>query len=194
MGRAKEFDPEAALGTAMELFWERGYEATTMAHLVAALGIGRASLYATFGGKRELYLRALDRYGACHDPRLLDELSAPGPALPGVREVVLRFADEAARATTRGRGCFVTNTAAELGARDPEAAFRVERGWAHIETLLHSALLRARAQGELAPERDPAALARLLLVLLQGMRVVGKVSADPARVRDAAREALTLLG
>lgn len=192
MARTKEFDPDVALQSAMELFWERGYEATSMADLVERLGIGRASIYATFGNKRELYLKALDRYNEDRDPALLRELSQPGPALPVVRTVVRRFAAEASSGR-RGKGCFVTNAAAELGAHDPAAARRVEASWDHIETLLHSALVRAHAQGELSPDRDPRTLARMLLVLMQGLRVVGKASNDPGRVRDAAEQALRLL-
>ncbi|MFF9287258.1 TetR/AcrR family transcriptional regulator [Streptomyces griseosporeus] len=193
MARTKEFDPDAVLQSALELFWERGYEATSMADLVEHLGIGRASVYATYGNKRDLYLKALDRYGELRCSPLTRELSAPGPALPAVRAVVRRFAAEAADEACRARGCLVTNTAAELAPHDSAAARRVESSWTHLETLLHSALLRAQAQGELPEERDPRALARMLLVLLQGLRVVGKASSDPARVRDAAEQALALL-
>ncbi|MEW1903517.1 MULTISPECIES: helix-turn-helix domain-containing protein [unclassified Streptomyces] len=193
MARTKEFDPDAALRAALELFWARGYEATTMADLVEHLGVGRASLYATFGNKHELYLKALDRYTETNDPRLVEELSAPGPALPAVRALVRRFAAEAAADGERLTGCFVTNSAAELGPHDTAVARRVELSWEQLETLLHAALARARAGGELPAGRDPRALARMLLVLLQGVRVVGKASSDPARVRDAAEQALTLL-
>ncbi|MGC5410137.1 TetR/AcrR family transcriptional regulator [Streptomyces sp. DT225] len=193
MARTKEFDPDAALQSALELFWRRGYEATSLADLVEHLGIGRASIYATFGTKHELYLKALDRYADTRDRALLAELSQPGPALPGVRAVVRRFAAEAVSPEGRLSGCFVTNTAAELAPHDPAAARRVEISWEHVETLLHSALLRAQAQGELPEERDPRALARMLLVLLQGVRIVGKASNDPSRVRDAAEQALSLL-
>jgi TetR/AcrR family transcriptional repressor of nem operon len=192
VARTKEFDPDAALQSALELFWRCGYEATSMSDLVEHLGIGRASIYATFGSKHELYLKAMDRYAEMRDPLLLAELSQPGPALPAVRAVVRRFAAEAA--SPEGRlGCFVTNTAAELAPHDPAAARRVEISWEHVETPLHSALVRAQAQGELSEDRDPRALARMLFVLLQGLRVVGKASDDPARVRDAAEQALALL-
>ncbi|MEU9853302.1 helix-turn-helix domain-containing protein [Streptomyces sp. NPDC047974] len=193
MARTKEFDPEAALQAALDLFWARGYEATSMADLVERLGIGRASIYATFGNKHELYLKAMDRYLETRDPGLVEELSAPGPALPAVRALVRRFAAEATAEGLRLTGCFVTNSAAELAPRDPVVARRVELSWEQIETLLHSALTRARAQGELPEGRDPRTLSRMLLVLLQGIRVVGKASTDPARVRDAAEEALRLL-
>ncbi|MFF8428437.1 TetR/AcrR family transcriptional regulator [Streptomyces sp. NPDC016566] len=193
MARTKEFDPDAALQSALELFWRRGYEATSMSDLVEHLGIGRASLYATFGSKHELYLKAFDRYEQSGLARIVHELSQPGPALPAVRAVVRRYADEAAHGELRRSGCLVTNTAAELAPHDPAAARRVERNWDHLETVLHTTLVRARAQGELPSDRDPLTLSRTLLVLMQGLRVVGKASADPARVRDAAEQALTLL-
>ena len=193
VARTKEFDPDAALQSALELFWRRGYEATSMADLVEHLGIGRASIYATFGNKHELYLKAMDRYTETRDPLLLTDLSQPGPALPAVRKLVRRFAAESASPEERPNGCFVTNTAAELAPHDPAAARRVEISWEHVETLLHSALVRAQAQGELPEDRDPRALARMLFVLLQGVRIVGKASNDPARVRDAAEQALALL-
>ncbi|MGV4984754.1 TetR/AcrR family transcriptional regulator [Streptomyces sp. NRAIS4] len=193
MARTKEFDPDAALQSALELFWRRGYEATSLADLVEHLGIGRASLYATFGSKHELYLKALERYEQSGLTRIVRELSQPGAALPAVRAVVRRFAAEAADERLRQNGCLITNTAAELAPHDPAATRRVERNWDHLETLLHSALARAQSRGELPAGRDPLALARTLLVLMQGLRVVGKASADPARVRDAAEQALALL-
>ncbi|MFE5947986.1 MULTISPECIES: TetR/AcrR family transcriptional regulator [Streptomyces] len=193
MARTKEFDPDAALQAALDLFWARGYEATTMSDLVEHLGVGRASIYATFGNKHALYLKAMDRYLETRDPRIVEELSAPGPALPAVRALVRRFAAEASADDERLNGCFVTNSAAELGPHDTAVARRVELSWEQIETLLYGALTRARAGGELPADRDPRALARMLLVLLQGIRVVGKASSDPARVRDAAEQALGLL-
>lgn len=193
MARTKEFDPEAALQAALELFWRRGYEATSMSDLVEHLGIGRASIYATFGSKHELYLKALERYDRAGLPPMVRELSRPGPALPAVRAIVRRYATESADEQLRLHGCLVTNTAAELAPHDPAAARQVERNWDQLETVLHSALVRAQAQGELSADRDPLTLARMLLVLLQGLRVVGKASSDPARVRDAAEQALALL-
>jgi TetR/AcrR family transcriptional repressor of nem operon len=192
MARTKEFDPDAALQAAVELFWERGYEATSMADLTERLGLGRASLYATFGSKHELFLRSLDRYRENTDATLLTELSQPGPALAAVRGVVQRFADEALR-EQRLRGCLITNTATELAAHDKDAARRVRASWDHLETLTAGALTRAQAQGELGPEKEPQALARLLLTVMQGIRVVGKAGDDPRRITDATRLALSLL-
>ena len=192
MARTKQFDPDAALQKALELFWERGYEATSMADLVEHLGIARASIYATFGGKRELYLRAHERYVQSRDPHVVELLSQPGPALPAVRGLVRAYAEES-RTDERRRGCLVVNSAIELAGRDPAAARRVAASWDTLETALTSALMRARAQGELPADKDPQALARFLLVLLQGIRVLGRTPPDPGRLRDAVDQALSLL-
>lgn len=192
MGRTKEFDTEVVLEAAVELFWQRGYEATTTAELVAHLGIARASLYNAFGGKHELYLAALDHYLARTDPAALELLSQSGPALPAVRALVQRYASETVDDEHR-RGCLVVNTATERLPEDASAARRVESSWDTVEIALTSALLRARAQGELAQHRNPRAIARFLLVLLQGLRVLGRASPAPERVRDAVTEAMRVI-
>ncbi|MFC7388319.1 TetR/AcrR family transcriptional regulator [Sphaerisporangium rhizosphaerae] len=193
MARTKEFDPEKALQAALELFWERGYEATSMADLVETLGIARASLYSTFGGKHDLYVLALRRYIETRNPPLVEILSQPGPALPAVRALVESYATDALD-DGRRRGCMVVNAAAEMLPGDAEVTRILDANWTAMETALASALTRARAQGELPAGRDPRALARFLLVFLQGLRVVGKGFPDPARVRDAAAQALSVLG
>lgn len=192
MARHKEFDPDAALDAALKLFWARGYEATSMADLEAELGIGKGSIYATFGSKHQLYLAALDRYARMKGPVELAAMSQPGPVLPAVRALVERYAEEASQVTSP-RGCFVVNAATERLPGDHDVARLVEASWATLETALHAGLLRAKAQGELAQGRDPRALARFLLVVLQGLRVLGKSESGHDRLRDGAREALNLL-
>ncbi|MFJ8040010.1 TetR/AcrR family transcriptional regulator [Kitasatospora sp. NPDC096147] len=192
MARTKEFDPDEVLVQAMDLFWERGYEATSMADLVGHLGIARASIYGTFGSKHELYLSALRRYLESRETGFVAALSQPGPALPAVRALVESWAEEALHDPTR-RGCLVVNAAVELSSRDPAVAAQVDKSWTVLETALGSALVRAHAQGELDDSRDPYALARFLLVLLQGIRVIARAAPDRARIRAATDQALALL-
>lgn len=192
MARAKEFDPDTVLQRALELFWRRGYEATSMADLVEHLGIGRASLYATFGGKHDLYMKALERYVRTREPDPVELLSQPGPALPAVRALVELYTEDSIRDLER-RGCMIVNAAAELLPGDEQVERFVEANWTGLETALTSALIRARAQGEIAADADPRALARFVLVFLQGLRLMAKVHSDPGRLRDAAAQALRLL-
>jgi len=191
MARTKEFDPDAALRSALDLFWRKGYEATSIQDLVDHLGIGRASIYATFGTKHELYLRALDRYCEEMAGRNMYVLSPSGPALPVVRELIRSFADNALADPDR-KGCFVTNTAAECLPHDALAARRVDIGLNGLESAIAGALTKARDQGELSAGKDPLALARFLVTLIQGIRVIAK-RPDRQRLRDAVDQALSLL-
>lgn len=192
MGRTKEFDPDAALHAALELFWRKGYEATSLQDLVDHLGINRGSIYATFGSKHALYLRALDRYCEIKNDVGLGVLSRPGPALPAVRDLVRLFAAESLDDPDR-KGCLVTNTAVEVLPGDAQAERRVASALAELETALAGALVRARNQGELAEGADPRALARFLVTFLQGLRVVGKTADGRRRLEDAVESALSLL-
>ena len=191
MPRPREFDPDIVLQRAMDLFWDKGYRATSMEDLVDHLGIGRASLYATFGSKHDLFLKALDRYINARVTSLTEVLSQPGPALPAVRTVVQLFLK---RASDLDRpGCMVANTATELASSDQQAGRAVQRSWMALESTLASTLSRARAQGELGQDTDPHALASFLLVFIQGMLVVGKGDPDARRLQAAAQQALHLL-
>ncbi|MFB8279491.1 TetR/AcrR family transcriptional regulator [Nocardia colli] len=192
MGRTREFDPDAALRTAMELFWRQGYEATSMQDLVEHLKLGRGSIYGAFGGKRELYLKAVERYVDDTRADLLAQLSVPGSALDAVRAMVRWYA-ESSLADEQRKGCLMTNTAVELPA-DEGARRLVTSSLETMETVLTSALLRARAEGELSVDRDPVALARFLVTLLQGVRVVGKTPVRQRFLDDTVEQALTLLG
>jgi TetR/AcrR family transcriptional repressor of nem operon len=184
MPRTRGFDPDVALRQAMELFWDRGYAATSMADLVEHLGVARAGIYSVFGGKRELYLKALQRYSNDKDPVLVGLLGRPGSALGNVRDLVEIYAAEVV-GDERRRGCLVVNSAVELSARDAAVAALIGRSWEVLEAALTSALVRAKQDGELSPEKDPQALARLLVVVLQGLRVLGRAEPRPSLVRDA---------
>ncbi|MBB5936567.1 TetR/AcrR family transcriptional regulator [Streptomyces zagrosensis] len=191
MGRTKEFDPDAALRAAMDLFWRKGYEATSMQDLVEHLGLGRGSIYGTFGGKRELYLKAMDRYGEDAREAIVGRLSGAGSGLAAVRDMVRYYAESALKDADH-KGCLMTNTAVELPA-DQGASRRVAASLETLETAIMGALVRARAEGELAQDKDPASLARFLVTLLQGIRVVGKTPVRQRFLDDTVERALTLL-
>lgn len=192
MARTKEFDPDTALRSAMELFLRQGYEATSVSDLVETLGVSRASLYATFGPKDELYRKALDLYNRSQPIRFADTLSRPGPVLPLIQEVVEQFAAQA-KLPDKSGACMIVNAAVERMAADDAVARQVESSWDHLETTLFMALCRAKAQGELPAAADPRAQARFVLVMLQGIRVLAGSAASTERIDDAARHTVTAL-
>ncbi|WP_370971919.1 TetR/AcrR family transcriptional regulator [Amycolatopsis sp. cg9] len=184
MSRVKEFDVDEACDAALTLFRRQGYEATSVSDLVTHVGVAKASLYATFGSKHDFYVTALKRYAERADARVLAELSSPGSGVAAVRRLFDGYLAEILGDETK-MGCFVVNAAIELLPHDPEVARLVERSWDTLEVALTMALERAKAQGELTGGGEPAALARFLLTVLQGLRVLGK-GADAARRLDAA--------
>lgn len=191
MSRVKEFDVDEACDAGLALFRRQGYEATSVSDLVTHLGVAKASLYATFGTKHDFYVKALKRYAERTDARVLAELSKPGSGVAAVQRLLEGYV-----ADILGEdgpiGCFVVNAAIELLPRDPAVARIVERSWDTLEVALTMALERARAQNEL-PDGDPATLARFLLTVLQGLRVLGKGTDAASRLNAAVSQAMRIL-
>ncbi|MER8098481.1 TetR/AcrR family transcriptional regulator [Streptomyces goshikiensis] len=191
MARPRTFDEEAILDRAMILFWRKGYEATAMSDLVAELGLGRGSIYAAFGDKHQLFIRALGRY-LDHQTRLLGTaLDDEGPALAQLRDVLGRLL--AADAASGTAGCFSVNSIAELLPHDEEVAKLARRNLQYAEEAFTAQLERASRDGELAPTITPREGARLLLNLVQGLQIMRKVDPDPARAAACLDSTFTLL-
>ena len=178
-GRPREFDTDAAVERAMAVFWSAGYHGTSLPDLLKATALSRGSLYAAFGDKHGLFLRALDRYIDDALARLDGELDPRKSALAGVRKCLAGYVDRTSGVAGK-RGCLVVATAMELAAHDPEVEQRIRRFFRTMETRLTEALARAQASGELADGVDPRIAARLLVCLVEGMRVVAKTGADRA--------------
>lgn len=191
MARGKEFDREVVLDRAMRLFWRQGYEATSMQELVDVMGIGRGSLYATFGGKHALFLEALDRYCEIVAAPLFAPLDEPGPAKDAIRRV---FEQVIQQAVADGpQGCLMVNVSAELAPHDPQTRRRAEANLEGGEEKLYHVLQRGRETGEIGTRQEPRALARCLFNTLQGLRITAKVNTDRELLDDIARVTLAVL-
>lgn len=187
----RRFDTEVALGKAMEAFWARGYEATSMQDLVDCMGIGRGSLYAAFGGKRALFLQALSRYDAQHRHSWTESLAAG----PSPRGAILTAFDDVAEAALDGsrRGCLLINTALEMSARDIEIASAVNGALAEMERFFARMIRAGQARGEIAADIDPNETARTLLALMAGLRVLARARPEPMVMAAVCRQAERLL-
>ncbi|MDB5219142.1 MAG: Transcriptional regulator, TetR family protein [Myxococcaceae bacterium] len=191
MARAKEFDREEALDKAMNVFWSKGYEATSMADLLDAMGIGRQSLYDTFGDKHDLFLEALARYEELRGAPLRSCFDSAASVRGAFQDLFMGFVRETE--AQQRRGCFSVNTAAELAALDPKAAKVVQASQRGLEALFFKALSRAQRDGELPASKDPRALARFLVGALQGLRLTAKADPRSPALRDIARITLAAL-
>ena len=192
MGRLKQFDPDVAVSDAMELFWRRGYGATTPADLVDALGIGKGSLYNTFESKRALFEQALRRYGDQRVAGLVELLTRPEPARARLQAALQRLAAPES-ADLRQRGCLAVNTVTELGERDEAAAAIVRGVFERMERALQATIEEGQRNGELAADRNAREIASLMLTTIIGMSVVAKTADRTGRSRRVVRAMMSLI-
>ena len=189
----KQFNTDKALGEAMNAFWARGFEATSVQDLVDCMGINRGSLYATFGGKRSLFIEALRRYDANQRRdwiAALTEAKSPRDAINGAFEgAVSAVLDAGSR-----DGCLLVNTALELSPHDPEISEIVSHGLSEMESFFRGMIEKGQASGEIPRTVAPVDTARSLLGLLIGLRVLARSRPDEALLRSVANQAKALLG
>lgn len=183
MARPREFNFEEVLDKAVETFWSKGYEATSIQDLVDCMGINRGSLYAAFGDKQGLFLRALDRYRQMVVGKLLDILDSHASGKEAISQLFLTVVEHVMTAGPL-RGCLVTNSAVERGLSDPDTAKKVGLCLLQIEEGFYKTLLRAREAGEIDKKLDLRAVARYLTSSLQGLLVIGKVRAERSVLTD----------
>ncbi len=186
MGRPKEFDPGVALDRAMHLFWEQGYEATSMQDLVEAMGVNRGSLYSTFGNKEKLYQAAMSRYCDSMMNGVLDQLSAPGDP----KEILRGFFNGVIDGCTDGgpsKGCFMTNSAVELAPHCSRTAEKVAANQSRLEDALFKLAKRGKCKGN-----KPRAVARFLSNTLTGLSVAAKGKPQRECLEDIVDVALSV--
>lgn len=189
MARPKEFAPDVALDKAMDLFHRQGYERTSMQDLVVEMGIGRGSLYETFGSKQQLFNACLARYGVGL-LGYIGQLDGAENPLETIRTIVRETGEHQCSVS---RGCLMVNTTIELAPHDEVVRAVVGRAWDQIEKAFRVALEQAQQAGDLAPDKNPRALARFLVTTMHGISVAGKFRDSKAQFRDIADVALSVL-
>jgi len=189
MSRPKEFDRDRALKKAMDVFWQQGYEATSTDDLIRAIGIGRQSMYDTFGDKRKLYLEALHLYEANTGAELFKRIyECPSPFV-ALCDYILSIAD--GTLTDRVRGCFFVNATTELAPSDPDVAALIRTSSIKCEAAFERILREAKGRGEVERSLDERVAARFLLSTIRGLRVSAKANVEPEDLRAIASLALS---
>lgn len=190
--RGKEFDPEEVLSRAVNVFWSKGYEATSIRDLQEEMGIQRQSLYDTFGSKHELFLTALRFY---HENVIVSNLchlfSTPSPK-KSIQKIFYQRVKDAEDPTVIS-GCLVTNTLTELGLWDAEVKKQAKKTLDYMESAFLNALQRAQDLGEISSSKDAKSLAVLLVNNLQGIFVMSKAGVSPAKIKSFSKQLLSLL-
>ncbi|MGR6999085.1 TetR/AcrR family transcriptional regulator [Yinghuangia aomiensis] len=194
MARPRQFDEENAVGSATELFWRRGYHATSVRDLGDELKLTPSSLYRTFTDKHTLFLRALDRYRATESVEARRRLDATDRPVREVLREWMRWLVTCPAGGEPGRGCFVVNTATELGTADDQVRQRTEAAFEVTRQALRSVLAEGRDRGELSGDLDTDAAAELLFTTVLGLRVRERAGHDLERLTVAIDLAIRGLG
>jgi len=188
-GRPRSFDRTQALSRAMELFWDRGYDATSLADLTAAMGIASPSLYAAFGSKEALFREAIELYEATEGA----ELWAPVAAAPTAHAAAERFLMGTARIFSRPNkpcGCLVVLSALHVGDTSPTVRHELVRRRAKPVSDLAECFARGIATGEVPPDAPLHAIAAYFVTVQQGMSIQARDGATQADLEVIARAAL----
>jgi TetR/AcrR family transcriptional repressor of nem operon len=192
MARTKDFDESEVLKKAVCLFWDKGYNGTSMQELVDGLGISRSSLYDTFGDKHQLYIKALEAYQQGHGSEmctLIREAPSAKAAVQGLLELVV----SELLGDTQRKGCFMVNAGIELGAHDTEVSALICQNERQLEEAFLKVIRQGQERGELDKKKDAQALARFLGNTVKGLQVSVKSTTDKAFFEDVIRTALTTL-
>jgi len=193
VGRPREFDTEMALDAAMQLFWTKGYEATTLMDLMAATGLHKGSLYQAFGDKHSLFIQALKRYVHEMDRVEAEELKSARTPMEGLRSVAHTMIDFIDNEDDVPRGCMLMNALSELAPHDPEVQKVLEDHVNQMRRNITKVLAAAQASGEISVERPPEALAGMLMTFVAGLSstMKGYISREEAHaLLDAQMEAI----
>lgn len=187
-GRPRSFDTEAAVEAAMQVFWRKGYEGTSLSDLTAAMGINPPSLYAAFGSKEALFRRAMDRYE--NGPGGYTPKALQAPTARDVAEQLLAGAVALHGTTRNPKGCLGVQGALACG--DTASAVQVDLSGRRVivERLVRERFERAKADGDLPAGADPAALARYLRAVICGMAVQSADGATRADLQNTADMAM----
>ncbi|MDN3029327.1 TetR/AcrR family transcriptional regulator [Streptomyces sp. S.PB5] len=186
----KHFDPDATLETVVRLFWRQGVASTGIQDVVTATGLNRSSLYATFGGKQELYLAALRRYLERRSQPMFRRLAEDERGLPAVSEFFGDLIEARCSGDYARWGCMVSNAHAGAENSEPEVRAVLDQHHQELRDALYAALVSAERQGQLAPGADPGASADLLALLAYGVNLRSRAGADAATLTTTVTAAL----
>jgi len=177
----------------MQLFWSRGFEATSLQGLLESMGIARSSFYQAFGSKQEVFLLTVERYRDDLVGELRAAMQKADSGLAFIEDTLKSVAEDTQCADGR-RGCLVFNTATEFGQKDPEVAGRVAASIDAFTRVFTDAVRRAQEEGDVPPERDPKLLGRHVVCTMSGLRTLAKAGARSSELVAIADLAMRSLG
>lgn len=192
MARTKDFDEDEVLKKAVDLFWLKGYNATSMQDLVDSLGISRSSLYDTYGDKHTLFIKALESYQRENSVQFCSIVTADVPAKEAVRKLLEMIIGELLSDRSH-KGCFMVNAEVEVAPHDPVVSKLICANDQQVEDAFYLVIKKGQDNGEIKNTGDARALARFTFNTVKGIRVTAKSTSDKAVFEDIIKMTLLVL-
>ncbi len=189
MPRTKQFDRQETLQKAVELFWTKGFHATSMQDIVDSLGINRASLYDTYGDKHTLFMEALTFYQQYEQEQLTQALNSQNNIRQFVEDLLARAVEESSLDSAH-KGCFLVNTSVDLGSQDEQANELITRNIEEFVNKFAKFFKEAQQSGLMDDSIAPKARARYLYAVINGIRVLARSNPDTKVLSDVAKTAM----
>jgi len=180
VGRPREFDEESVLNAAMDAFWTKGYEATSLSDLCDCTGLHKGSLYQTFGDKHALFMKALEHYADTEFREVAAVAFRSDSPLENIRAAVQKICDDAGNE----KGCMMINSMVELAPHDPEVRVALKRFGGQRLRVMTDLIAKAQQAGEIRGDLDPHKLARQLMVTLAGSAAMVKGFLEPREIAE----------
>ena len=193
--RTKEFDPEEVENAVMQVFWRKGFAATSIQDLVEETGLSRSSLYSSFKNKEQLYQQALSRYQRLISKSNIDLLSSDGSVKSIIQQLLSRIIEDELN-DPQQRGCLMANACLELAGHDQKTAESVTYNFERLQLALEQLIIRGKQSGEIILHSSPQALALFFVNTIQGIRVLSKGCSPENRqqyLENVAEVALNIL-
>ncbi len=192
-GRPQEFDSNKVILAAMDTFWSNGFDGTSMQQLLKSTGLSKSSLYQTFGGKQELFIKCLEEYTLAMKEKLLTQLSLSKSGVNFIKEVLLSAAEEA-KGSGIPKGCLIMNTATEFAQSNAAISRTVNKGIEAFRVVFLTALKKARAAKEIDTNSDLEQLSSYVVSSMSGIKSMVKGGADEKAVRSIVEIVMRSIG
>ncbi len=177
----------------MDTFWSNGFDGTSMQQLLKSTGLSKSSLYQTFGGKQELFIKCLEEYTLAMKEKLLTQLSLSKSGVSFIKEVLLSAAEEA-KGSSIPKGCLIMNTATEFAQSNAAVSRTVNKGIEAFRVVFLTALKKARAAKEIDANADLEQLSSYVVSSMSGIKSMVKGGADDKAVRSIVEIVMRSIG
>lgn len=192
MARTKDFNEDEVLDKALAIFWQKGYNGTSMQELVDGLGISRSSMYDTYTDKYTLFTKSLERYREKTAAEMMYLISEGSSAKAGIKKMLQSVVNESV-CDKSPRGCFIVNTCVESAPHDKAIAKILQQNMQDAEEVFYLAIKKGQESGEIPGRNDARALARFIINTINGIRVTAKAGTDKKVYDDVVKVALEAL-